>query len=101
VSVGQVLGPPGFDPGPALEALKPALLRCYGDARLIAPQLHGKLLLEVHVDASGSVKDVSAKPGGSANDPGLVGCLGDAMKGATFPKPGGLATITVPLLFRQ
>ena len=40
------MGPPGFDPNPALEALKPGMLKCYTDARILVPDLHGKLALE-------------------------------------------------------
>jgi len=101
VSIGEIAGPPSWDPKPTLESLKPALLQCDSEARLLTPALHGKLALEVHVNASGAVTGAEAKPGGSANEPGLVGCVGDALKTAAFPKPGGLATVTVPLVFRQ
>jgi hypothetical protein len=100
VLVGQVVGPPGFDPNPALESLKPGMLKCYTDARLLAPDLHGKLALEVHVNGAGVAISVEGK-GGPANDPGLVGCLGDALKQGKFPKPAGVAILTVPLVFRQ
>ena len=101
VAIGLIEGPPLFDPMPALEAAKPAFLKCFADARLITPDLHGKLTLEVHVGGAGAVGEVSAQPGGKANDPGLVGCLGDVLKGVTFPKPAGLATLTIPMVFRQ
>jgi hypothetical protein len=100
VLVGQVVGPSGFDPNPALEGLKPAMLKCYTDARLLVPDLHGKLSLEVHVNGAGAVSSVEGA-GGPASDPGLLGCLGDALKQATFPKPPGIAILTVPLVFRQ
>lgn len=98
--IGDIIGPPQFDPKPALTGLKPQLLRCYSDARLLTPSLHGKLSLRIQVSESGLVTLVAAMPGGTANDPGLVACIGDAAKTASFPKPGGTAIITVPLVFR-
>ncbi len=101
VSVGEIAGSPGFDPRSTLTAMKPALLRCYTEARTLAPELHGKLTLQIRVNLAGAVLDTDAQPGGSAHDLGLIGCIADAMKAVTFQKPGGTAVITVPLVFRQ
>jgi outer membrane biosynthesis protein TonB len=100
VLVGEVLSPPSFDPKPTLDGLKPELLSCYNRARQQAPALHGKLKLRINVNEGGSVLLVEAEPGSSAADPGLVACMGEAIKAAHFPKPPGMATITVPLVFR-
>jgi hypothetical protein len=57
--------------------------------------------LQLRVNEAGAVVSTEASPGGQANDPGLLACIGDALKSVTFPKPGGTAVITVPLVFRQ
>jgi outer membrane biosynthesis protein TonB len=74
---------------------------CYQRARARNPSLHGKLKLRIVVNEAGAVQSVHGEPGGSADDPALVACIGDAMKEAKFPKPGGTATIVVPLVFRR
>ena len=101
VNIGDVVGPPTFDAKTTLTALKPAFLHCYNETRILIPDLHGKLTLRLRLNEAGSVTATESEPGGRANDPGLLGCIGDAMKTATFPKPGGTATITVPLVFRR
>jgi len=100
VNIGDIVAPAQFDPKPTMAEMKPELLRCYNEARSLVPGLHGKLTLRVYVSDSGAVTSTEGVAGGSANDPGLVACIADAMKAATFPKPGGLATISVPLVFR-
>jgi hypothetical protein len=100
VLIGEIASPPKFDPKPTLDALKPELLSCYNRARQNNPSLHGKLNLRINVNEGGSVLLVDAEPGGTAADPALVACLGDAVKAAHFPKPPGMATITAPLVFR-
>jgi hypothetical protein len=100
VIVGEIIGPPKFDPKAALTTLKPDLLRCYNETRTLIPALRGKLTLTVKINDTGAVTSTEARAGGQANDPGLVACIGDAMKGATFPRPGGSATMTVPLVFK-
>ncbi len=101
VIVGEIVGPPGFDPKPTLTQIKPELGRCYDETRALVPGLHGKLTLQLRLNGAGDVVETTGLPGGTANDPGLVGCIADAMKGSSFPKPGGTATITVPLVFRR
>jgi hypothetical protein len=99
VHVGDVVAPPSFDPKPTLAAAKPQLLPCYNQARQNNPSLHGKLNLRIHVNETGAVLLVDAEPGGSAADPTLVSCIGEAFKLLAFPKPGGMATLIVPLVF--
>jgi hypothetical protein len=100
VLIGDIVGPPSFDPKPTIESLKPQLLSCYNQARQSNPSLRGKLKLRINVNETGSVLLVDAEPGGPAADPALVACLGDAIKAAHFPKPPGMATVTAPLVFR-
>jgi hypothetical protein len=100
VLIGEIASPPSFDPKATLDTLKPQLVACYNQARRSAPALRGKLKLRINVNEVGTVLMVDAEPGGSAADPALVACLGDAIKAAHFPKPAGMATVTAPLVFR-
>jgi len=85
-----------------MRALRPDFLACYEHVLAgSSPSLHGKLSLRVVIDEDGEVQSISALPGGAANDPELVSCLAHAIKGAKFSKPGGTASVTVPLLFRR
>jgi hypothetical protein len=101
VLIGDIVTPKHFDPKPTLESLSLDLVGCFQQARARNHLLHGKLKLRVVVNEAGAVQRVQGEPGGSANDPTLVACIADAMKEATFPKPGGMATIVVPLVFRR
>ena len=98
--IGEIVAPPAFDPKGTLEAAKPRLLGCYNEARANNPALRGKLKLRINVNEAGAAVAVDAEPGGSANDPGLVACIGDALKPLRFPRPGGTAIVTAPLVFR-
>ncbi len=99
VFVGEIAGTPKFDPKPTLEGLKPQLLDCYQKARITAPALRGKLTLHIAVNEPGAVTHVDGQ--GPANDAAFVGCIGDALKSAgPFPRPGGTAIVTAPLVFR-
>jgi hypothetical protein len=101
VLVGQINAPKGFDPRPTLEGLSGQLVDCYNKARAGNPDLHGKVTLQINVNEAGTVLSIDAAPGGHANDPTLVACIADAMKsGAHFPRPGGMATVNAPLVFR-
>jgi hypothetical protein len=100
VLIGEIAAPKKFNPAPAMAALQPDLLGCYRKIRASVPTLRGKLKLRVIVNETGTAQSVAAEPGGGANDPALVSCLGDAIKAASFPKPGGTAILIVPLLFR-
>jgi hypothetical protein len=100
VLIGEIAAPKSFNPAPTLAGLVPNFLACFRSVRAKVPSLRGKLKLRVTVNEAGAPQSVAAEPGGSANDPALVSCLADALRGATFPKPGGTAIISVPLLFR-
>lgn len=102
VLVGEIVAPKGFNPNPVVKAMKPRMLDCFNKARATNPELHGRLTLHVQVNEAGKVLTVDGDPSGKAYDPALVGCIGDAMKAnAHFPKPGGMATINVPLVFHR
>jgi hypothetical protein len=100
VLVGEIPSTKKFDPKATVEGSKPALVDCYNKARATTPDLSGKVKLLILVNGVGSVLKVDAEAGGSANDPKLVACIGEALKTVTFPKPGGMATIVAPLVFR-
>jgi len=102
VLVGDIAGTPRFDPKPAVEAVKPDLLDCFNRARGANPALHGKLTLQIIVNEAGQVNRVDANRGGLADDAGFIACISHVLKtGAQFPKPGGMATVTAPLIFRR
>jgi hypothetical protein len=99
VFVGEIAGTPKFDPKPTLEGMKPQLLECYGKARATTPTLRGKLTLHIAVNEAGAVLHVEGQ--GPAADPAFVTCIGEALKaGGPFPRPGGSAVVTAPLVFR-
>ncbi len=100
VLVGEIVAPPSFDPGPTLEATKPQLLSCYNQSRQTDASLRGKLKVRITINEAGTVLRVDAEPGGSANAPALVSCIDDALRAVRFPKPGGTASLLVPLVFR-
>jgi len=101
VLIGEINAPKSFDPRPTVEALSGQLVDCYNKARAADPDLRGKVTLQINVNEAGAVLSVDAAPGGHANSPSLVMCIGDVMKAsAHFPKPGGMATVNAPLVFR-
>jgi hypothetical protein len=100
VLIGEIPATKKFNPKPAIEEHKDALLDCYNKSRASKPDLSGKLKLLILVNASGQVLKVDAEAGGSANDPKLVECIGEALRPVPFPKPGGMATVVAPLVFR-
>ena len=90
-----------FNPRPTVEALSSQLVGCYNKARAADPDLRGKVTLQININEAGAVLSVDAAPGGHANSPSLIMCIGDVMKaGAHFPKPGGIAIVNTPLVFR-
>jgi hypothetical protein len=97
--VGDINAPKHFNPKPTVDKLKPKMLDCYNQARATNATLHGKLKLRIQVNEAGTAVAVDAEPGGTANDPALVSCLASVVKGTTFPKPGGMATVVAPMVF--
>jgi hypothetical protein len=100
VLVGDIAAAKKFDPKRAIEANTPALLECYNKIRATKAELSGRLKLLIEINEAGTVLRVDSEPGGSANDPALVACIGEALKATKFPKPGGMATVIAPLVFR-
>jgi hypothetical protein len=101
VLIGEINAPKSFNPRPTVEALSSQLVDCYNKARGADPALRGKVTLQINVNEAGAVLSVDAAPGGHANSPSLVMCINDLMKAsAHFPKPGGMATVNAPLVFR-
>jgi hypothetical protein len=99
--VGEIAAPKSFNPKPTIDALKPQMLTCFNEARAQKPSIHGKLHLRVTVNEGGNAMAVDADPGEPAYDPGLLACVGTAVRAAHFPKPGGTATVVVPLVFHR
>ncbi|HXN32151.1 MAG TPA: AgmX/PglI C-terminal domain-containing protein [Polyangiaceae bacterium] len=100
VIVGDIAAAKKFDPRRTLDASAPSLLDCYNQVRATQPALSGKLTLLIAINESGAVLKVDPQPGGSANVPELVACIESVLKATPFPKPGGMATVIAPLLFR-
>jgi hypothetical protein len=100
VLVGDIPGTKKFNPKPIIEESKPAMVACYNKARAAKPDLSGKIKLLILVNGAGAVVKVDAEPGGTANDAVFLACLGDAFKTVPFPKPGGMATVVAPMVFR-
>jgi hypothetical protein len=101
VMVGDINAPKNFDPKPTVVGLKPKLLDCYNQARATNPSLHGKITLRIAVNESGITNGVDADQTSPAYDANLVSCIDTMMKAsAHFPKPGGMATVAAPLVFR-
>lgn len=101
--VGDINAPKGFDPKPTIVKMQQQLVDCFNQARATHPELRGKVTLRITINEAGTVNGVESDPnaGGHANDPTLVSCISDAMKqSAHFPKPGGMATVVAPLVFR-
>ena len=98
--IGEIPASKKFNPKSAIEDHKDALLDCYNKSRGSKPDLAGKLKLLILVNGAGQVLKVEAEAGGTANDPKLVECIGEALKPVPFPKPGGMATVVAPLVFR-
>jgi hypothetical protein len=99
--IGEINAPKAFNPRPTIEGLSSQLVDCYNKARVGNPDLRGKVTLQINVNEAGAVLSVDAAPGGHASDPTLIACIGDLMRsGAHFPKPGGMATVNAPLVFR-
>ncbi|HEX8796607.1 MAG TPA: AgmX/PglI C-terminal domain-containing protein [Polyangiaceae bacterium] len=103
VLIGDINAPKGFNPKPTIVKMQQQLVDCFNQARAAHPDLRGKVTLRINVNETGAVNGVEADPaaGGHANDPTLVSCISDAMtRSAHFPKPGGMATVVAPLVFR-
>jgi hypothetical protein len=101
VIIGDIAAPKQFNPKPTVDALQTQIGDCYNQVLANNPAVHGKLALRVQVNEAGTPIAVEAAPGGAADDPALVACLSTVIKGATFPKPGGLATVLVPMVFHR
>lgn len=100
--VGEINAPKNFDPKPVIVALKPKLLDCFNQARAGNPSLHGKITLRIVVNEAGGANAVDADQTSPAYDAALVTCIDTLMRAsAKFPKPGGMATVAAPLVFRQ
>ncbi len=100
VVFGDIASAKSFDPKPAVASLQQQFLDCYNKSRGANPELRGKLRLRMVVNDTGTVVNVQPEEGGLSTETALIACLTDAAKSGHFPKPGGMATVTVPMLFR-
>ena len=101
ILIGDIAGTKKFDPKAAVNGIQQQMLDCYNKARGAKPELHGKLKLRVVVNDAGAAVNVTPDPADElGKEDTLISCLSDAFHQTHFPKPGGMATVTVPLLFR-
>ncbi len=87
---------------------KGSFLACYEKGRAKTPDLSGRVLMELKVDAKGHVTSARAIPksqsvpnGTDLPDASVVSCVTRTLLGASFPAPSGegTAVILVPLRF--
>ncbi len=97
---GDIASAKSFDPKATLNGLQDQLLACYNKERGAKPELRGKLRMRAIVNQAGAVVNAEPEEGGLSKETGLVDCVTVTLKAATFPKPGGMATVSIPLLFR-
>ena len=100
VLIGDIEAPKQFNPKPTLDGLKNKLEGCFRTALATNGSLHGRLKVRFVVEESGRVSSSEDAGNGSMKDAALIACVNDAIKTATFPKPGGTATVMFPLSFR-
>jgi TonB family protein len=100
VRIGDVASPPNFDvTGTLRELVLPQLTSCYSDALAASPGLHGKMVLSFEVNEQGVVTSATELKS-TTNSPSLFACIKAAVIATAFTKPGGTATVNVPLVFR-
>jgi TonB family protein len=98
--MGDVASPPSFDVTTTLRDLVlPQITSCYLDAVAASPGLHGKMLVSFDVNNQGTVTS-AMETKSTVNSPTLSACIKSALLATVFPKPGGTATVNVPLVFR-
>jgi hypothetical protein len=100
VLIGDIAKAKSFDPKAAIASIQDGLLSCYNKERGGKPELRGKLKMRAIVNQAGTVVDAEPEEGGLSKEAGLVDCVTVILKATPFPKPGGMATVTIPLLFR-
>ena len=99
VTLGEIFGPATFDVKTTLTKAIPDFRSCYVASLRASPGLHGKMTVSFVADESGKVTRVDPVKS-TTNDPPLFECVKRVLLATTFPKPGGIATVTVPLKFR-
>ena len=97
---GDIASAKSFDPKATLLTIQDQLLACYNKERGAKAELRGKLKMRLVVNDVGTVVNAEPEQGGLSTEADLVACIGGAIRAAHFPKPGGMATVSVPMLFR-
>jgi TonB family protein len=75
-----------------------SLKYCFQKAQMRNPNLQGKIVVEIVIDADGKVTNVSVKDS-TIDDQEMVGCVLRMIRRWQFPATGGEVTITFPLVF--
>jgi len=74
---------------------------CYERELATKPNLEGKLVLELVIDASGKVSDVSTRPESTVQSDPLIDCVLTRAKGWVFPASGNVTTVVYPFIFKS
>jgi len=101
VTVGTVMSN-GIPPESVQRVMRQNIARyrqCYDGGLRSNPALHGRVMVRMTIDASGSIS--SAEDAGSdLQDSTVVNCVFGTLGTVTFPQPeAGSATATVPIVF--
>lgn len=75
-----------------------SLKYCFQKAQLRNPELSGKIVIRLTVDADGNVVDISVEQS-TIDDQEMVSCVVRMVKRWKFPATGGEVNITFPLVF--
>jgi hypothetical protein len=85
----------------AVEALRPKFRECYNEGLKSDATMEGAVQLAVQLAPTGTVSSVLSESSTGLSE-GVVDCMADAVRGATFEPPGGSgARLVIPVAFRQ
>jgi hypothetical protein len=76
----------------------PKFRDCYATALKTNASLRGKMLVRFVANEAGKVTTVE-EASSTTKDPALFACIKGVLTSTAFPKPGGMATVTLPLKF--
>jgi hypothetical protein len=80
----------------AIADLTPDLVACYQDGIARVPDLAGKLMVKMELDAKGRVERVAPAEGAALKDPQTIGCIVAKVKTMKVAVTGPLTTVMLP-----
>jgi hypothetical protein len=78
----------------------PKLRECYLTALKGAPALRGKMMVRFVANESGKITNIE-EAASTTQNPALFDCVKGIIAAIPFPKPGGTATVMLPIKFKQ